>query len=341
MNNKIALATLSAALLLLSGCATMNEKECRSADWYTVGFEDGAHGRAINYIGNHREACAEYGISPQADRYQDGWNEGIRRYCTPRNGYQAGMYGHSVGAQCPSDLAREFEVAYQYGHRIYLLNRELSAIDNDMRAAQKELDQVKHELAQLEKQLLSSGYGDHEQDRLNAHLRQLYRQEADLEAQLAALDRAKRRTPDEPEKKDKDKEKERDKDNGRDKEKEKDNGRDRENGKDNGGDKDKERDNGNNRDNDNRRSSFAPRGQDNDKQRKKLEKQLAAVRREIRSLEAQLDRRERQQNNWELLQRSRQLSLREGQLLAQLEIMHRERMDLEREIDWQKRRAPY
>ena len=342
MNKKITLATLSAALLLLAGCATMNEDECRSADWYTVGFEDGAHGRAINYIGNHREACAEYGISPRADRYQDGWNEGIRRYCTPRNGYQAGMRGASRSAQCPADLARDFDIAYHYGYRIYLLNRELSAIDHDMRAAQNELEQVKQALAQVEKQLLGSGYGDHEQERLNARLRQLYRQEADIEAQLAALDRAKRRTPDEPEKKkDKDNEKERDKDNGRDKEKEKDNGRDRENGKDNGRDKDRERDNGNNRDNDHRRFSSAPRGQDNDKQRKQLEKQLAAVRREIRSLEAQLDRRERQHSNWELIQRSRQLSLREGQLLAQLEIMHRERMDLEREIDWQKRRAPY
>ncbi len=337
MNNKITLATLIAALLSLAGCATMNEDECRSADWYSVGFEDGAHGRPISYVGNHREACAEYGISPQADRYQDGWNEGIRRYCTPRNGYQAGMRGASRSAQCPADLARDFDIAYQYGHRIYLLNRELSAIDQDMRAAQNELDQVKHELAQIEKQLMGGGYGDQEQDRLNARLRQLYRQEADIEAQLAALDRAKRRTPDEPpeKKKDKDKDKERDKDNGRDKEKEKDNGRDKDNGKDNGRDKD------NNRDNDNRRFAFAPRGQENDKQRKQLEKQLAAVRREIRSLEAQLDRRERQQNNWELIQRSRQLTLREGQLLAQLEIMHRERMDLERESDWQKRHSPY
>lgn len=334
MNRKITLATLTAALLLLAGCATMNEEECRSADWYSVGFEDGAHGRAINYIGNHREACAEYGISPQADRYLDGWNEGIRRYCTPRNGYQAGMRGASRSAQCPADLARDFDIAYQYGHRIHLLNRELSAVDQDMRTAQSELDQVKLALAQIEKQLMGGGYGDREQDRLNARLRQLYRQEADIEAQLAALDRAKRRTPDEPpeKKKDKDKDKERDKDNGRDKE---------DNGTDNGREKDKQRDNGNNRDNDNRRFAFAPRGQENDKQRQQLEKKLAEVRREIRSLEAQLDRRERQQNNWELVQRSRQLSLREGQLLAQLEIMHRERMDLEREIDWQKRHSPY
>lgn len=345
MNKKITLAVLSTALLLLAGCATMNEDECRSADWYSVGFEDGAHGRSINYIGNHREACAEYGISPQADRYQDGWNQGIRRYCTPRNGYQAGMRGHSRSAQCPSDLARDFDIAYQYGHRIYLLNRELSDIDRDMRTMQNELEQVQQELAQIERRLMGDAQRERQQDRMHVRLRQLYRQEADIEAQLAALDRMDRRKkdeqPDNGRDKGKDKDKGRDNDQGRDKEKEKDNGRDKDNGKDNGRDKGKERDNGNNRDNDNRKFSFAPRDQENDKKRKQLEKQLAAVRREIHTLEAQLEQRERQQQDWELLRRSRQLSLREGQLLAQLEIMHRERMDLEREIDWQKRRSPY
>lgn len=333
MNKKITLAVLSTALLLLSGCATMNEDECRSADWYSVGFEDGAHGRSINYIGNHREACAEYGISPRADRYQDGWNKGIRRYCTPRNGYQAGMHGRSRSAQCPADLAREFRAAYQYGHRIYLLNRELSAIDHDMRAAEKELEQVQRELAKIEEQLMGESRRDREQDRMNIRLRQLYRQEAELEAQLAALDRREKR------KKDKQPDNGRDKDKKRDKEKErdKDKGRD----KDNGRDKDRDRDNDNKRDNDKRKLAFAPGQRGKSKTRKQLQKELAAVRREIRSLEAQLDRRERQHSNWELLQRSRQLSLREGQLLAQLEIMHRERMDLEREIDWQKRRSPY
>jgi hypothetical protein len=343
MNKKLTLAVLSTALLLLSGCATMNEDECRSADWYSVGFEDGAHGRSINYIGNHREACAEYGISPQAGRYQDGWNEGIRRYCTPRNGYEAGMRGRSRSTQCPADLAREFRVAYQYGYRIYLLQRDLSAIDHDMRAAEKELEQVQRELAKIEKQLMGESRRDRQEDQMNVRLRQLYRQEAELQAQLAALDRQEKRKKDQHPGKgrdkdnDREKEKERDKDRGRDKEKE----RDRDNGKDNGRDKEKERGNGNNRDHDKRKFVSASGKHTKNKSRKQLQKELAAVRREIRSLEAQLNRRERQQSNWELLQRSRQLSLREGQLLAQLEIMHRERMDLEREIDWQKRRSPY
>lgn len=338
MSRKITLATLSAALLLLAGCATMNEEECRSADWYSVGFEDGAHGRAINYIGNHREACAEYGISPQADRYQEGWNKGIRRYCTPRNGYQAGMYGHSVGAQCPADQARDFNTAYQYGKRIYLLNRELSDIDREMRKRQTEMDKVQQELTEIEHNLMGESRRDAEQERLHAKLRELYRREAKLEAQLSHLDRSEKSPKSEPgEEKENNKEKNRDKgqdrDNNRDKNRDrnKENSRDKENGRDK--DKQQEKNNG--------KKEIVANNHRNEKQRKALKKELAAVRREIGTLEARLEQSERQQQNWKLLQRSRQLSLREGQLREQLQMLQQERMDLAREIDWRKQRAPY
>lgn len=32
-------------MMLLSGCASMDKEECATADWYTVGLEDGAKGR--------------------------------------------------------------------------------------------------------------------------------------------------------------------------------------------------------------------------------------------------------------------------------------------------------
>ncbi len=326
MNRRITFATLLAVLLLLAGCATMNEDECRSADWYSVGFEDGAHGRPTSYIGNHREACAEYGISPRADSYRDGWNQGIRNYCTPRNGYQEGMYGRSRGAECPADLAYEFNDAYQYGQHIYMLDRELSAIDQDTRTAQNELKQITQESARIEKRLMGGGRGDREHDRSNARLRELYRQKADLEAQLAGIDRARQRSPDDSGNK-----------RGRDKDNESD--RDTRHDRDEGKDADQDKDKGD--DNDNRRLASAPREQGNANQRKHLEQQLVTVRSEIHALETQLDQRERQQDNRELLRRSRQLSQREGQLHAQLAMLHRERLDLEREIDWLKRSSPY
>jgi hypothetical protein len=33
-------------LLMAAGCATLDKDECRTADWYAIGQEDGARGRA-------------------------------------------------------------------------------------------------------------------------------------------------------------------------------------------------------------------------------------------------------------------------------------------------------
>ena len=56
-------------LLLVAGCATLDKDECRSADWYAIGLEDGARGRAIERLGDHRRACAKHNVAPNAERY--------------------------------------------------------------------------------------------------------------------------------------------------------------------------------------------------------------------------------------------------------------------------------
>ena len=63
----LALATTLLALGILSGCATMSQDECRMADWYSVGFEDGVRGAGADNIGKHREACAEHGIAADVE----------------------------------------------------------------------------------------------------------------------------------------------------------------------------------------------------------------------------------------------------------------------------------
>ena len=47
-----------ALLAFLFSCATMNQSECVNENWKIVGMEDGAKGRALSYLSNHRKACA-------------------------------------------------------------------------------------------------------------------------------------------------------------------------------------------------------------------------------------------------------------------------------------------
>ena len=50
--------------LLLAGCATLSERECRDQDWYGIGADDGFDGAPASTIEDHRKACTEYGIEP-------------------------------------------------------------------------------------------------------------------------------------------------------------------------------------------------------------------------------------------------------------------------------------
>src|SRR5689334_20722209 len=102
-------------LLAISGCATMDRDECLTVDWRTVGFEDGASGYPTDRIGQHRRACAEYGVTPDLTAYQAGRAEGLREYCVPANGFRVGSQGGSYGGICPSDLDPAFADAYQSG----------------------------------------------------------------------------------------------------------------------------------------------------------------------------------------------------------------------------------
>jgi len=56
-----------------TGCSTLSQEECLVADWQLIGREDGAVGRDASYIGNHRKACADYGIVPDLQEYQHGY----------------------------------------------------------------------------------------------------------------------------------------------------------------------------------------------------------------------------------------------------------------------------
>ena len=50
--------SLGAVVYLLAGCSGMSEQACATADWRTVGFEDGTAGRSEGSIGRYRQQCA-------------------------------------------------------------------------------------------------------------------------------------------------------------------------------------------------------------------------------------------------------------------------------------------
>jgi hypothetical protein len=78
-NLTVTISALLAALLLLAGCTTMSEGECRAADWYQLGHRDGdVYGlRPQIYLYEHQ--CKAWVRASEAD-YMRGWVDGYREF---------------------------------------------------------------------------------------------------------------------------------------------------------------------------------------------------------------------------------------------------------------------
>lgn len=90
-----------ALAVALSGCASLSENECRTADWRGIGLQDGLQGKTLGELEEHRRACAEYTIAVSERPYLDGREEGLREFCRLDNAFRVGLNGQKYLGVCP------------------------------------------------------------------------------------------------------------------------------------------------------------------------------------------------------------------------------------------------
>jgi len=100
---------------LLPGCSTLTQEECLKGDWNAIGFTDGAKGYSIERLGEHRKACADFGVSPHLATYQAGYQEGLKAYCVPETAFELGRQVKSYNGVCPEELETAFIAQYRLG----------------------------------------------------------------------------------------------------------------------------------------------------------------------------------------------------------------------------------
>ena len=157
--------------LLLSGCASMSKDQCLHADWYAVGVEDGAKGRPLERLGEHRRACAEYAVAPNGEAYMAGRREGLMAFCTYERGVAEGRAGHAYGSVCPQEVAADFREGYARGRARHELERRLRAVRDDIGRTKAALKEGIRE--------------PRERSRAVEHLESLTREEGELEQEIA------------------------------------------------------------------------------------------------------------------------------------------------------------
>ena len=128
-----------ALAVALSGCASLSENECRTADWRGIGLQDGLQGKALGELEEHRRACAEYSIAVSERPYLDGREEGLREYCRLDNAFRVGLNGQKYLGVCPPGLDADFRRLHTAAYDVHKLRKEIGGIDGQIDKKERQL----------------------------------------------------------------------------------------------------------------------------------------------------------------------------------------------------------
>ena len=181
--------SLGAVVYLLAGCSGMSEQACVTADWRTVGFEDGTLGRSEASIGRYRQQCSEHGVAPDLESYRAGHAEGVRSYCKESNGFVVGHSGASYQGVCPADLEPEFLAEYNSGRRLHELESALSSIDSRIANNYRAQESIKQELTDIGVRMFATETTAEQRLAMVARSAELGRHHGQLTTEIQVLER--------------------------------------------------------------------------------------------------------------------------------------------------------
>ena len=164
---------LVCVLMMLSGCATLDQDECANADWHGIGFEDGARGYKASRIGDHRRACAKYGVAPDLGAYERGRQEGLEQWCTPFNGYRLGSRGKNYNGVCPKELEPAYIQALHQGKAVFDYGRQIAQEEQRLKRMHIDLDGYDKAVADAENELVGDDVSPRRRKKLLQEIRTL------------------------------------------------------------------------------------------------------------------------------------------------------------------------
>jgi len=168
----------------------MDKPECRQADWQMIGIEDGAKGYPVSYIGNHRKACAEYGVQPDLARYQLGHQAGLAQFCTASNGFSQGRAGRKYNEVCPAELREQFVGGYNAGRELNQLNSEISHMRQDIQLKDAEMKELGERMQNIETVLVSGAISVKDRKTLLEQFKEMQPRMTTLESDIEELELA-------------------------------------------------------------------------------------------------------------------------------------------------------
>ena len=174
--------------LALTGCATMDRDECLMADWRSVGFEDGRNGQLTSYVGEHREACAGHGVTPNLTEYLAGHSQGIAEYCRPQNGFRLGQSGQAYRGECPAGLEADFVESHADGYGLYERREEVNRLRREVDLSLYREDQLQQMITQKRGVLASPDTSREQREDIRAEIEELVDERWELRRAIGRLE---------------------------------------------------------------------------------------------------------------------------------------------------------
>jgi hypothetical protein len=135
----------------------MNESDCLTADWHLIGFEDGSFGKNETQISQHREECAEHGVTPDLAAYRKGHFEGSKNFCTKNNGFSHGRQGKNYIRNCPEPLEAAFLSGFSDGQSLYALKKILQQHTHNLEGAYSKIASLDQKIATKSDLMIADG----------------------------------------------------------------------------------------------------------------------------------------------------------------------------------------
>ena len=145
----ISILILALVFLACGKNVSVTKNQCTAGDWQTLGYRDAAVGYRITRLLAHQDACVEFGVIPDREKYMLGWNQGLLEFCDPHSAFLHGQSGKRHHNVCPADQRDEFLRAYKEGRTLFLARWEVDDLE-------RKLERNRLRIVAIEEQLVST-----------------------------------------------------------------------------------------------------------------------------------------------------------------------------------------
>jgi len=123
------LSLLLLSILALGACEQAERKGCPSRDLAALGRDEAA--RAFPESLPTADCVLD---ATELQRYKEGREEGLKRYCVAQRGYQLAMDGKPINAEmCPAEAAAELQRGFAIGDNLRKHLRQRDQLLNEAR----------------------------------------------------------------------------------------------------------------------------------------------------------------------------------------------------------------